>query len=49
MEKIESLEKLTGLTKEKIEEILKTKMGGAERVILELHYGLNGNPECTFE
>ena len=46
---MENLEKMGGKTKEEIEEILRTKMGGAERVILELHYGLNGNPECTFE
>ena len=46
---MENLEKMVGKTKEEIEEILRTKMGGAERVILELHYGLNGNPECTFE
>ena len=43
------LEEIFGITREEIEEVLKIKMGGATRNVLELHYGLNGKTAHTLE
>lgn len=42
-----NLETVVGKSKEEIEKILRTKMGGAIKNILELHYGLNGKTTHT--
>ena len=46
---MENLEKLLGVEREIIENILKESLGGAERNIIEKHYGLNGNERLSME
>lgn len=46
---MEELENVTNKSRKEIEEILKNTLCGAPKIILELHYGLNGNKRYTFK